>query len=258
MKKAVEKSFTLIELLVVIAIIAILAAMLLPALNKARDKAHTISCANNLKQFGLAIQFYASENKDYMPLAYSGNSNPFYSWYPALVDQMMRDKAKWNDDYYKLQFNHCSAKPNVLKNKTETWGSIDDSQKWWGTTNYAYFTYVGRMDAWNPSATSGWNKMAGPEKLSRTRNSSKALIMLDGIGASNSSPTSAWAHTQFGTGEGWSANSYGVLYAPSDSNVDYRHSNKLNALMVDGHVESFAPWSWGEPDRIIWAKNDAY
>ena len=94
--KNLWKEFTLIELLIVIAIIAILAGMLLPALGKARDRARSISCSNNLKHLGSVTLMYAEDNNGYSP----ANQDQNYSGTAY--------KLTWTQGLAQTNYLHCS------------------------------------------------------------------------------------------------------------------------------------------------------
>jgi prepilin-type N-terminal cleavage/methylation domain-containing protein/prepilin-type processing-associated H-X9-DG protein len=83
-----KNAFTLIELLVVVAIIGILAAMLLPALSKAREKGRQAVCISNLRQIGIALMIYAQGNNGYIPRAGCYNPTVGYHWYKYLTGSL--------------------------------------------------------------------------------------------------------------------------------------------------------------------------
>lgn len=141
-----RKLFTLIELLVVIAIIAILASMLLPALSKAREKARTISCVNNLKHITLLCVMYGDDNDDAAIVTYNGD-NTYRGWVPLALGQTANSLAWKESGYFRCPSENV---PHTLTNYGESqnvsyalcagdlWGSrwTNTNKKEWGMASF--------------------------------------------------------------------------------------------------------------------------
>ena len=95
-KHLAPRHFTLIELLVVIAIIAILASMLLPALGAAREKSRAVTCIGNLRQLGMVLHMYSSDNKDFIiENQFRSPDSPYaHSWPVGFFDYIDSGKTQ--------------------------------------------------------------------------------------------------------------------------------------------------------------------
>ena len=217
--KSQSRRFTLIELLVVIAIIAILAAMLLPALSAARERARTSNCIAQLKQMGLSMAMYTDVNKDFLTQSWQSALNS--GWYHRLSEL----GCDWNDTYRSKKNTRGTF---ACPSESDPFGTNYSSSNEYYHTHYGINIYLVGTDK---SYSVGQGKS---RSLAGVRNASEAVLIGDsGYRSNEMLHASNWLGYRHG---GSAQKSTGA--AAWDASTSNMPTGNVNLLYVDGHADT--------------------
>jgi len=206
-----KKYFTLIELLIVIAIIAILASMLLPALNQARERGKCVSCVGNLKSLGMTVSMYAADSRGFLPACSPTSTN---TW----IHQLKRNTPSLTNKQFLCPGN-TALRAAWIESPVSFWNTAINPQ----SAEYGF--NIGIANPYMPTAYI---------KIAKVRNHSSKVFLMDSVSNRN------LTNPGYTAGKYWIASTNYIGNWQTDGGwgrpATIRHARTVNVLYADFHV----------------------